>query len=180
VPIILETLQMEVELIEDVIAQAHMVVDSLTFQEGTIALSALRTIGDSSSHPGPFSQLLGVKFHNMADGQCTASLEVKEHLLNPLGIAHGGVTFSLADTACGGAALSALGAPRMVTQDLQIRYHGPVRPGELTAEAEVVHLGTRTITTQCRVTQLEILVATVTATFAILNDDELKLVKGGE
>lgn len=167
-------------MIEDVIAQAHMVVDSLTFQEGTIALSALRTISDSTSHPGPFSQLLGMKFHNMADGQCTASLEVKEHLLNPLGIAHGGVTFSLADSACGGAALSAIGAPRMVTQDLQIRYHGPVRQGELIAHAEVVHFGTRTITTQCRVTQLEVLVATVSATFAILDEDEMKLVKGAE
>ena len=167
-------------MIEDVIAQAHMVVDSLTFQEGTIALSALRTIGDSASHPGPFSQLLGIKFHNLADGQCTASLEVKEHLLNPLGIAHGGVTFSLADSACGGAALSAIGAPRIVTQDLQIRYHGPVRPGKLIAQAEVVHFGTRTITTQCRVTQMELLVATISATFAILDEDEMKLVKRGE
>lgn len=121
-----------------------------------------------------------MKFHNMADGQCTTSLEVKEHLLNPLGIAHGGVTFSLADSACGGAALSTLGAPRIVTQDLQIRYHGPVRPGELIAQAEVVHFGTRTITTQCRVTQKGILVATVSATFAILNEDEMKLVKGGK
>lgn len=167
-------------MIEDVIAQAHMVVDSLTFQEGIIALSWLRTISDSTSHPGPFSQLLGMKFHNMADGQCSASLEVKEHLLNPLGIAHGGVTFSLADSACGGAALSAIGAPRIVTQDLQIRYHGPVRPGELIAQAEVVHFGTRTITTQCRVTQLEVLVATVSATFAILDEDEMELVKGVE
>lgn len=167
-------------MIEDIIAQAHMVVDSLTFQEGTIALSALRTIGDSPSHTGSFSQLLGMKFHNLADGHCTASLEVKDHLLNPLGIAHGGVTFSLADSACGGAALSALGAPRMVTQDLQIRYHGPVHLGEIIAQAEVVHFGSRTITTQCRVTQMETLVATVSATFAILNDDEIKLVKGLE
>lgn len=167
-------------MIEDVIAQAHVVVDSLTFQEGTIALSALRTIGDSTSHPGPFSQLLGIKFHNMADGQCSASLEVKEHLLNPLGIAHGGVTFSLADSACGGAALSAIGAPRIVTQDMQIRYHGPVRPGDIFAQAEVVHFGTRTITTLCRVTQTEVLVATISATFAILDEDEMKLVKSGE
>lgn len=161
-------------------AQAHVVVDSLSFQEGTIALSALRTIGDSSSHTGAFSQLLGMKFHNLADGRCTASLDVKEHLLNPLGIAHGGVTFSLADSACGGAALSALGAPRIVTQDMQIRYHGPVHPGEIIARAEVVHLGNRTITTQCRVMQKEILVASVSATFAILDENEMKLVKEGE
>ena len=72
-------------MIEDIIAQAHIVVDSLTFQEGIIALSALRTICDGSSHTGAFSQLLGMKFHNLVDGQCTASLEVKEHLLNPIG-----------------------------------------------------------------------------------------------
>jgi acyl-CoA thioesterase len=165
-------------LIEDVIAQSHVLVDSLTFKDGTIALAALRTIGDSPSQAGAFAQLLGLEFDEISNGRCTASLEVKEHLLNPHGIAHGGVTFSLADSTSGGAALSVLGTPRIVTQDMQIRYHGPVRPGAIVARAEVVHHGQRTITTQCRVTQNDLLVATVTATFAILSDKEVKAIAG--
>ncbi|MCI0398304.1 MAG: PaaI family thioesterase [Chloroflexi bacterium] len=164
-------------MIEDIIAQAHMLVDTLTFDAGNVALSALRTLGESARHGGPFSQLLGIHYDAFGDGRCTALLEVKHHLLNPLGIAHGGVTFALADSACGCAAFSALGEPRMVTQDMQIRYHGPARPGQIMAQAEVVHLGRRTITTQCRITQNDLLIASVTATFAILSDSEVQEIR---
>jgi acyl-CoA thioesterase len=168
---------LEVHLIEDINAQAHMVIDSLTFEAGTIALSALRSIDDSQSHAGPFSRLLGITFHDFGEGHCKASLEVRHHLLNPLGIAHGGVAFSLADSASGGAALSALGEPRIVTQDMQIRYHGPARLGTIVAEADVLHHGQRTLTTICQVSQDEILIASVTATFAILSEEELRLIR---
>jgi acyl-CoA thioesterase len=154
-----------------------MVIDSLTFEAGNIALSALRSIDDSQSHAGPFSQLLGITFHAFGEGRCKASLDIRHHLLNPLGIAHGGVAFSLADSASGGAAVSALGEPRIVTQDMQIRYHGPARLGIIVAEAEVLHHGQRTLTTICRVSQDEILIASVTATFAILSEEELRLIR---
>lgn len=167
-------------MIEDVIAQNHILVDSLTFKEGVVAQSVLRTIGDSTDRAGPFAQLLGMNFEEMSDGQCTASLQVKQHLLNPHGIAHGGVTFSLADSACGGAALSALGEPRILTQDMQIRYHGPARLGKIVASAEVIHRGQRTITVQCAVIQAEVLIASVTATFAILTPSEISAVKAAE
>ncbi|MGB3712892.1 MAG: PaaI family thioesterase [Candidatus Promineifilaceae bacterium] len=165
-------------MIEDINAQAHLLIDSLTFEAGTIALSALRSIDDSQSHAGPFTRLLGITFHEFGEGRCRASLEIKHHLLNPLGIAHGGVAFSLADSASGGAALSALGEPRIVTQDMQIRYHGPARLGIIVAEAEVLHHGQRTLTTLCRVSQDKILIASVTATFAILSEQELRLIRG--
>jgi len=83
----------------------------------------------------------------------------------------------LADSACGGAALSALGEPRILTQDMQIRYHGPARLGTIVASAEVVHQGQRTITVQCRVNQAGILIASVTATFAILSPAEMTAMK---
>jgi uncharacterized protein (TIGR00369 family) len=155
-------------VIEDINAQCHLLLDTLTYEASTIALPMLRNLSDSQSQAGAFSRLLGVEFTEMADGRCAASLDVGSHLLNPLGIAHGGVIFSLADSASGGAAVSALGAPRLVTQDMQIRYHGPVRSGPIEAQAEVIHQGKRTITTQCRVTQSEMLVASTTTTFAIL------------
>ncbi|MGD8586306.1 MAG: PaaI family thioesterase [Chloroflexota bacterium] len=169
-------------MIEDVIAQNHTLVDSLTFNEGIVAKSALQAISEVTDQAGPFAQLLGMKFEEMAGGRCTASLQVKQHLLNPHGIAHGGVTFSLADSACGGAALSAVGEPRILTQDMQIRYHGPARLGTITASAKVIHHGQRTITVQGEVKQDTILIASVTATFAILapaNMAELERGAGG-
>lgn len=164
-------------MIEDILAQSHLIVDGLTFEAGSVALSALRTLDESQSHGGPFSRLIGITYLSIGEGKCKASLQVRQHLLNPLGIAHGGVTFSLADSTCGGAALSAMGAPAFVTQDLQIRYHGPARMGELIAEAEVIHLGKRTITVQCRITQHEVLIASVTGTFAILSEQEVGEIK---
>lgn len=160
-------------MIEDVIAQNHTLVDSLTFSQGVVAKSALQAIGETTEQAGPFAQLLGIRFEDMAGGRCRASLQVKQHLLNPHGIAHGGVAFSLADSVCGGAALSAVGEPRFLTQDMQIRYHGPARPGTITASAEVIHHGQRTITVQGKVMQAEILIASVTATFAVLAPSEM-------
>jgi acyl-coenzyme A thioesterase PaaI-like protein len=49
--------------------------------------------------------------------------------------------------------------------------------GEMIAEAEVVHLGKRTITVQCKITQNEILIASVTGTFAILSEQEVGEIK---
>jgi acyl-CoA thioesterase len=159
-------------MIEDVIAQSHVVLDGLIFNQGLVALSALKTIGETPGQGGAFAQLLGIQFQEIRNGRCTASLDIKDHLLNPLGIAHGGVAYSLADSASGGAALSALGAPRVVTQDMQIRYHGPARVGTLVADANVIHHGQRTITVRCLVTQEDVLLASTTATFAILSEEE--------
>lgn len=165
-------------MIEDAIAQSHALIDSLSADDHTIAIDALRSIQGGQSFSGPFTRLIGVHYDHIGDGRCTASIEVRRHLLNPLGIAHGGVTFSLADTACGTAAVSALGGPRVVTQDMQIRYHGPGRPGAMTAEARVIHHGQRTITTECRVRQDGVMLASVTATFAILSEAEVMVVRG--
>jgi uncharacterized protein (TIGR00369 family) len=154
-------------------AQSHLLLDGVPAESALVVSSALRTISETQSPGGAFAQVLGIQFSDFADGRCTASLEVRPHLLNPHQIAHGGVTYALADFACGGAVLSALGAPRMVTQDMQIRYHGPARMGLVTAQAMVIHHGRRTLTAECRVTQNGVLVASATATFAILNESEL-------
>jgi acyl-coenzyme A thioesterase PaaI-like protein len=49
--------------------------------------------------------------------------------------------------------------------------------GEIVAEAEVIHLGKRTITVQCRVTQEDVLIASVNGTFAILSEKEVGEIK---
>jgi len=46
-----------------------------------------------------FSQWLGIKILEQTTGSCKLSLIVKKDMLNGFGIAHGGITYSLADSA---------------------------------------------------------------------------------
>lgn len=145
-----------------------------------LAWSTLNTLlAHAHNQTGPFGQLLGVEFNIVPPEQCQASLEIQPHLLNRLGIVHGGVAYTLADTACGMAAWLKMGPLGMavVTQDLHYRYHGAVQTGRITATAEVIHLGTRTLVTRALVHQGEQLIGSVTGTFAIVELEKLGIDK---
>ena len=46
-----------------------------------------------------FSQWLGIEVLDVKQGACKLQLQVRQDMLNGLGIAHGGITYSLADSA---------------------------------------------------------------------------------
>lgn len=46
----------------------------------------------------PFSMWLGIERVVVAPGQCTLRMTVREEMLNGFAIAHGGITYSLADS----------------------------------------------------------------------------------
>ena len=46
-----------------------------------------------------FSQWLGITVENVAKGTCTLSMTIRKEMLNGFAIAHGGITYSLADSA---------------------------------------------------------------------------------
>lgn len=46
-----------------------------------------------------FSQWLGIEMLSMGEGTCTLRMRVRGEMLNGFGVAHGGITFSLADSA---------------------------------------------------------------------------------
>lgn len=46
-----------------------------------------------------FSQWLGISVEAIGDGQCTLKMTVRKEMLNGFQIAHGGITYSLADSA---------------------------------------------------------------------------------
>jgi acyl-CoA thioesterase len=46
-----------------------------------------------------FSKWLGIELVNIEHGNCVISLLVRKEMLNGFGIAHGGITYSLADSA---------------------------------------------------------------------------------
>jgi uncharacterized protein (TIGR00369 family) len=89
----------------------------------------------------PFADLLGIEVTEAADGHAEGSLEMRQELSwnEDTVMAHGGVTFTLADTV-GGAALVSLVDQPVPTIDMRIDYL-EAGTGDLRAEADVVRLG---------------------------------------
>ena len=52
----------------------------------------------------PFSQWLGIKILEVEKGRCKVAMTVRKEMLNSMNKAHGGIAYSLADTAFGFAA----------------------------------------------------------------------------
>jgi uncharacterized protein (TIGR00369 family) len=89
----------------------------------------------------PFADLLGVEVTKAADGHAEGRLEMREELSwnQDRLMAHGGVTFTLADTV-GGAALVSVNDQPVPTIDMRIDYLS-AGTGDLYAEADVVRNG---------------------------------------
>ena len=123
----------------------------------------------SGSGPGALARLLGIRPASMGDGRARFQLTVREAHLNPNGVAHGGVIYSLADTAMGAALFSALERGQSCTTlEIKINYLAPVTSGELAAEASVVARTKRTGFLEARVlADGGALVAVATGTFYI-------------
>lgn len=87
-----------------------------------------------------FSRALGMKVESVAPGRCVLSLTVREDMCNGFGIAHGGISYSLADSALAFAA-NAKGRVA-VSAKTGIAHFTPVSAGErIRAEAREVHAG---------------------------------------
>jgi uncharacterized protein (TIGR00369 family) len=89
----------------------------------------------------PFADLVGVEVTTVEAGHAEGHVEMREELswnANEL-MAHGGVTFTLADTV-GGAALVSIVDQPVPTIDMRIDYL-EVGRGDLDATADVVRIG---------------------------------------
>src|SRR3546814_11673390 len=105
-------------------------------------------------------------------GRCTMVMEVdRERHFNPHGVAHGGVAFSLADTAMGGALHSLLADGQWcATLEIKFNYHVRVGEGCLTCEAEVLHRGKRVANIDARLYQDGRLVGNANGNFAVFTE----------
>ncbi|MCH8329960.1 MAG: hotdog fold thioesterase [Bacteroidetes bacterium] len=63
-------------------------------------------IGEQMMRNGRFSQSMGMKLESIGYGECVVTMAITEAHLNGFGVIHGGVTYSLADTALACAANS--------------------------------------------------------------------------
>jgi len=102
----------------------------------------------------PASQWIGMTLGDVDEGRATLTLAVEPHHCNGHGICHGGIIFTLADSAFAFACNSR--NRRTVAQHNQISYLAPARRDDLlTAEAREVSLTGRTGIYDVRVTNGE-------------------------
>jgi len=90
-----------------------------------------------------FSQWLGIEVEEVKKGYCMVSMTVREEMLNGFKIAHGGITYSLADSAFAFASNSY--GNHAVSIETNISHTQKVKAGDtLIAIAQVLHRGNKT------------------------------------
>ncbi|MBW2393024.1 MAG: PaaI family thioesterase [Deltaproteobacteria bacterium] len=92
-----------------------------------------------------FTRRLGMKTVHAADGECHIEMIVDEFHMSTAERVHGGVFFTMLDTAMGRAVISNLPEGRgCATIEAKINYFRPVQNGSLRAEAHCVYVSRRT------------------------------------
>lgn len=90
-----------------------------------------------------FSQWLGIEVLEVREGYSKIKMTVRKEMINGFGIVHGGIAFSLADSAFAFACNNRNNLS--VALDTAINFTKPVHVGdELTAEAKEIHNGKST------------------------------------
>lgn len=110
-----------------------------------------RNVVDHMLENDLFSQWLGIELIEIKEGYSKIKMLVRNEMINGFGIVHGGIAFSLADSAfafaCNNRNILS------VALDTSINFIKPVNPGdELIAEAREIHNGRTTGLYQIRVT----------------------------
>jgi acyl-CoA thioesterase len=86
-----------------------------------------------------FSQWLGLEIKEISDGYCKVEMQVRKEMTNGFEIAHGGITFSLADSAFAFASNSR--GKHAVSIETAVSHTKPVFVGDiLTATAKELNL----------------------------------------
>ena len=87
------------------------------------------------------SQAIGMQVDTIAPGAATLSMPVRDDMLNGLGMCHGGMIFTLADSALAFASNSY--NVLVVAQQVQVTYLTPAKAGEtlIARAAEVARAG---------------------------------------
>ncbi|HEU5382094.1 MAG TPA: PaaI family thioesterase [Ktedonobacteraceae bacterium] len=101
------------------------------------------------------AHLLGMQIVQAQDGVGQVRIEIDGRLMHPQQMVHGGVIFTIADTAMSMALLSMIppGTP-FGTIEAKINYLLPASSGELLAEGKIVHLGGSTAVLEASVYNL--------------------------
>jgi uncharacterized protein (TIGR00369 family) len=133
---------------EDPVAGAAMAVD-------LSGLDYLRAIAEGRIPPPPIAALLGMGIVDVERGRVTFSLEVGEHLYNPIGSVHGGVFCALLDSAMGCAVHSTLDLGQAYTTlELHVNLVKALTLStpSVVATGQVISVGRRVVTASGQIT----------------------------
>jgi len=116
-----------------------------------------------------FHSWIGMRLERVETGEVHVALDVEPRHLNLVGLLHGGLIATLADTATGLAYRTVLEpGTRHVTTHLRVTFLSPGRPGRVTARGKVVKAGGRFGYAEADVVGPEDeLLARATATFTV-------------
>lgn len=105
-----------------------------------------------------FSQWLGIEVLESGEGRCRLRMTIREEMLNGFGIAHGGITFSLADSALAFASNSY--GQKCVSVETSISHTRSLKQGDvIVATASEEHRSNKIAIYSVRVTLDDALVA---------------------
>jgi uncharacterized protein (TIGR00369 family) len=117
-------------------------------------LDYLRAIADGRIPPPPIATLLGMGLGQIEPGRVTFTLDVGEHLYNPIGSVHGGVCCTLLDSAMGCAVHTTLGVGQAYTTlELKVNLVKALTLStpHVVGEGEVITTGRRVATASGRI-----------------------------
>ena len=121
-----------------------------------------------SKPPMGYQLLIGLDIYERGDGYSRARIVLTEDHMNPHGVVHGGVLYSMADTSMGGALYSRLSEDEScATIEVKMVYMASVREGTVECETKLLHKGKRIAVLESEVRAGERLIAKALGTFAI-------------
>jgi acyl-CoA thioesterase len=91
-----------------------------------------------------FNLYNGIRFTVVEEGYCECQVDITHNGLNPQGVAHGSLLFTLCDCVTGMAAATSGGGRNMLTQSATIHYLRPADSGTLTAKSRALRIGETT------------------------------------
>ncbi len=121
----------------------------------------------------PLKRFLGMELTGDEPGVGVAQVLIGDDHLNPNGVVHGAVLFTLVDTAMGKATMSVVDEPGRYCASIEVslRFVRPAVAGSLTATASVVKRGRHVVHLEAVVVgDDDRLIATAAGTFALLGD----------
>lgn len=99
-----------------------------------------------------FNGHVGIEFVEAGKGFARLRLPIRDEILQPTGIVHGGAVCTLADVTAGVAAhVSYPPGTEIVTVELKVNFLAGLREGVLHSEALAIHIGRRTSVWEIRV-----------------------------
>jgi uncharacterized protein (TIGR00369 family) len=138
-------------------------------------LDYVRAIQAGEIPPPPIGVVMNYSIVELEEGRAVFEGEPGEEHYNPIGVVHGGYASTILDSALGCAVHTTLPAGVGYTsQTLEVKYLRPISrdTGVVRCEAEVVHRGRKTATSEARLIAKESgkLLATGTSTCLIIGE----------